>query len=246
MGVLLLGMVVLLGLATELGVHDRVVAEGWAPAGSPSRGGHAGGRARGRAAPARGRRGAGSRRLGTARVRPRLAPPAHAALGGAAPLLLLGVFAPSLAAGWADLVRGWTGDAWILDDLLTLAPPLLATVAMDAASWPLVRRFREAVILRRADAGEPIHPVPGRWAYAVGRLRGGPGLLGVPLLLILGWTQGFDALLAAAWSARLVANARIGVGRRNRRRRLAGDGRTLAAALGPRAADRPDAGRPAA
>ena len=209
---LLIGMVVLLGLATEFEAHDRVVDAGWAPPEAAWLG--AAVLAGGIAAvvlPHAAAAGLAARRLGTRVGAGRGWLRLHTRLSSAAPLLLLGVFALALGAGWADLVRGWTGDAWILDDLVTLAPPLLATVAMDAASWPLVRRFREAVILRRADAGEPIHPVPARWAYALCRLRGGPGLLGVPLLLILGWTQGFDALLAAAWAPAWLPVTGLGV-----------------------------------
>lgn len=208
MALLLLGSVVLLGLALDTDLHARAVAAGWAPAESPWLGAAIlfGGIGLWLAAHAfAGRR--ALRTLGTGFGGPRtpgrrwLA--LHDRLAAAAPPVLLGVFGLALAAGWADLVRAAVGNAWLLDDLLALAPVVLATVLLDASSWPLVRRFREAVLFRRADAGLPIHPVPPRWAYALGRFRSAPAMLGVPLLLILGWTQALDAVLDAAHAGSL-------------------------------------------
>ena len=209
MAVLLLGSVLLLGLATDAGLHAWLAAAGWVPTPASPTGPlvlagcllavvlpHA---LSGRLALDRLGSGGRSGRRGFGWLR------VHERMAGAAPLLLLLGFAAGLCAGWAEAARGWVGDAWILDDLVILAPPLLATFAMDLAAWPLFRRFREASLFRLADAGLPIHPVPGRWAHAWARFRGGAAVLGVPLLLVLGWNEALEAALRSSTGGRLPA-----------------------------------------
>ncbi|MBB6440564.1 M48 family metalloprotease [Phycisphaera mikurensis] len=196
---LLLGAVLLLALTTDFGVHAQLAAAGWVPADPLPAGPLVLGLCLGAVVVPHALAGTlAARRLGTAAGAGRRWLALHERLAAAAPPLLLLGFAAGLACGWAEAVRAWIGDPWIFDDAILLAPPLAATALMDAAAWPLVRRFREATLLGRADAGLPIHPVPGRWAYVGSRFRGGVGILGVPLALVLGWNQALEAALAAA------------------------------------------------
>ena len=105
------------------------------------------------------------------------------------PLVAVALFAGDLALGLLPRVRGVVGNPVLLDELMVWTPTLLLLLAGHAARYPFERRVRESELIRRADRGLPIHPVPGRAAWIAARARQDLGLLLLPLILLMGWGE---------------------------------------------------------
>jgi Zn-dependent protease with chaperone function len=100
-------------------------------------------------------------------------------------------------------VRARTGRLIVLDELLTTAPLLLFFVLGWWSIYPLERRLREAVLLRRLEDGRPLHPPPTRAAFVGYAVRHQMLLILVPLLCILAWHEGVESLsLRVGWPHR--------------------------------------------
>lgn len=93
------------------------------------------------------------------------------------------------ALGWLDVVRGVTGDVVFLDELLAIAPAILAMIATWALFFPIERRFREALLMRDLDRGQPLHVIPTRGRYVLTMARHMLALSFVPLAMILAWRE---------------------------------------------------------
>lgn len=90
---------------------------------------------------------------------------------------------------WIGEVRRSIGD-WVgLDELIVVAPPLLAYAMGWWSFHPIDRRLHEALTLRRLDLGRTIHPMPTRLAYTLEKLR--DTVIGgvAPLVVILLWSE---------------------------------------------------------
>lgn len=101
--------------------------------------------------------------------------------------LLLFSFGIDLALGWWAMVQTLTGDAVLLDELLTLAPTLAAVIAGWWLEYPIDRRFREAVLIRRLDTGQPVAPIWSRGQFIAHQARHQLALGLVPGILFLAW-----------------------------------------------------------
>lgn len=116
--------------------------------------------------------------------------------------VILHVFAV-LGLGWLDLVRSVIGKEVLIDELIAVAPVIVAFLFGWWAMYPIDRRLREAVLIRDLDEGRAVHPMPGRGAYVLNAFRHQAALVLVPVILIVGWTEvvgvGVSALGMAAW-----------------------------------------------
>ncbi len=113
----------------------------------------------------------------------------------ALPLIATALFTGDLWLGLLTQTRATLGNPVLLDELLAWAPTLLLLLAGPAARYHVERRIRESEIIRRADRGLPIHPMPRAAAWIIGRARQDLGLLLLPLLLLMAWGEAL-ALLA--------------------------------------------------
>ncbi len=102
---------------------------------------------------------------------------------------LLKVFALALLAGWLRALRSALGDWILLDELLAMLPTLLAVTASWWLYYPIDRRLREASLLRQIDEGRPIFPIWSRGQYVLAQVRHQLALVGVPLLILMAWTE---------------------------------------------------------
>jgi len=94
-----------------------------------------------------------------------------------------------LAVGWLDAVRAGVGDLLLVDELLAAAPPLAVFVAGWWAIYPVERRLREAMLMRRFDEGLHVPTLPTRRAFVVQAVRHHVLFAAVPVALILGWAE---------------------------------------------------------
>lgn len=108
-------------------------------------------------------------------------------------VMVLGGGALILGDGWLTWVRERTGDLVLVDEMLAITPTMLGLAGTWAVQHALEVRLRDAIRLRRLDEGRPIWPTPGRMSYVVGQFRMQLGLLGVPIVSILGLSE------AARW-----------------------------------------------
>lgn len=91
-----------------------------------------------------------------------------------------------LVFGWLQAVREMVGDLVLVDEVIAIAPPLAGAVLTWAVHYPVERRLREALLIRRLDEGRPIHEMPSRRRYVWRQAQLHVLLLLVPVLLILG------------------------------------------------------------
>jgi Zn-dependent protease with chaperone function len=131
-------------------------------------------------------------------------------------LLLLTHAAAVLGAGWLDAIRSVTGNLVLVDDAIAVLPPVAGAVGLWWLHYPIERRLREALLLRRLDLGQPVYQFPTRGRYVVQQLRLHILLLLVPLLTILTVVEairlGFDQLPAGAVPAWTVDVVSLGAG----------------------------------
>ncbi len=106
-----------------------------------------------------------------------------------------------LSDGWLAWVRGAVGDLVLADELLALAPVVAGLCGTWAVQHALETRVRDAMRLRRLDEGRPIWPTPSRPRFVIGQLRLQLGLLGVPILLVLGLAEAARMAVDAAGGA---------------------------------------------
>jgi STE24 endopeptidase len=104
-------------------------------------------------------------------------------------VILLIHIASVLALGWLDAVRATIGNIILLDVIITILPAVLGVIGSWWVFYPIERRIREAMLIRRLDRGQPVHPMPSRWRYIWEQTRMGLLLLLVPLLLIVGLAE---------------------------------------------------------
>lgn len=113
-----------------------------------------------------------------------------------------------LVGGWLSIVRGATGDLILVDELLAMAPPLLAFGLIWASAYDIDRCLHESARVRRLDDGRPLWPTLGRGAWVLGRFRVHILMLGLPLLFVLGGGEAATSLVpgdAPTWVADVVS-----------------------------------------
>lgn len=109
-----------------------------------------------------------------------------------------------LALDLTGAVRRIIGDLVLVDELLTLVPLLGVFAAGWWAIYPIERRMREVMILRRLDSGRPVYPLPSRARFVWVSMRTQVLFVFVPLAGMLAWTEGSLRLIAAlpaSWRA---------------------------------------------
>lgn len=100
-------------------------------------------------------------------------------------LLLINHAVAVLAMNWLAVIRSVVGDLILLDELLAVLPPLVGVVMLWWAYYPIERRVRDALLLRRLDLGKPVYPTPSRTQYVMLQFRTGVLVLLAPVLVIL-------------------------------------------------------------
>lgn len=94
-----------------------------------------------------------------------------------------------LGLGWLDLVRMAVGDLVLVDEVIVVLPALLTGVAGWWSHAPIAQAARNAVLLGAMERGEPVYPPQSRAGYVWLQVRLGLGLIAVPMLIIIGWTD---------------------------------------------------------
>ncbi len=102
---------------------------------------------------------------------------------------------------WLGAIRGVIGNLIILDELIAITPALIGILGIWWIHYPIERRIRDAMLMRRFDQGQPIYPSPSRGRYVLMQARIQLLLLLVPLLLILTLSETIDFALDP-WSGR--------------------------------------------
>lgn len=99
--------------------------------------------------------------------------------------------------GVLGLVRTVTGDQILADELIAAAPALAFLLWTVRLAHPIEHRIRAAMLMSDLDAGRPVYPFPGPWAYMLGQARNSIAIIAVPLALLLAWSEGLGRMLAA-------------------------------------------------
>lgn len=94
-----------------------------------------------------------------------------------------------LFCGWLDVVRSWTGDRILLDELVAIVPALSLPLLSWWIFYPVERRMREATVIRRLDAGMAVYPVPNRLRYVITQVRLHLMLTLAPAILLMSWSE---------------------------------------------------------
>ncbi|UCD73764.1 MAG: M48 family metalloprotease [Phycisphaerales bacterium] len=100
------------------------------------------------------------------------------------------------AFGWLEVVRDWTGDLVLIDELITMMPPILGYIGAWWVYYPVESRLRRALLIRRLDNGQPVYSMPSRTRYVLMQWRLGLLLLLVPLLIIMGLAESVHLAIA--------------------------------------------------
>ncbi|MBZ0172670.1 MAG: hypothetical protein K8E66_09850, partial [Phycisphaerales bacterium] len=99
--------------------------------------------------------------------------------------------------GVLGLVRRWTGDLVLVDELLAAVPALALLLWTYRLAHPVEDRVRAAVMMRDLDEGRPVYAFPGSWRYVVSAVRNNLAIMALPLVLILGWAEVLDRIVTA-------------------------------------------------
>ena len=86
--------------------------------------------------------------------------------------------------GWAMRVREVTGDFFILDEAVLLAPAGIILIATWWLMYPFEVRVHDARLIHSIDEGFPVTPLPSRSAWVILQVRTHLLLLLVPIVLI--------------------------------------------------------------
>lgn len=113
---------------------------------------------------------------------------------------------------WADavgtvevLIGSWVG----LDEMLAVAPPIMALLAISWAEYPLQDRVRQAMMMRQLDQGGLPERPPTRIEATASALRAMLAMPLCPILLIVCWHEAIELALrdVDAWIARTIDTA---------------------------------------
>lgn len=97
---------------------------------------------------------------------------------------------------WVGAVRAFVGgDLIALDEFIAVSPPLLTLASIWWIYFPVVRRLREATMIRRLDEGVPVRVLPTRASYVLLQARLNILLILVPILIIVALGEVVDLFL---------------------------------------------------
>lgn len=114
-------------------------------------------------------------------------------------MALAGTAIATLACGWLQAIRATLGNWPGVDELLALAPALIAITLSWWVHEPIERRIREASIIRRLDEGLPIAAWTTPLRFVLSRVRSNILLMLVPLALVLTLTELAEPAVAHRW-----------------------------------------------
>lgn len=103
--------------------------------------------------------------------------------------LLLACYAMDLATGCLTWMRLVVGDWVLLDEILLLCPTVVSQLLFWRLYYPVDRKLREAMACAAIDSDEPVSPIWSLRQYLLSHIRHSLLIPGVPLLLLLGWTE---------------------------------------------------------
>ena len=89
-------------------------------------------------------------------------------------------------------IRRVTGNLILVDELLAIAPALLAVTATWWVYYPIENLLTEAMLIRRLDTGQPTYPTLTRGQYVLLQARLHLLLMLVPVLMIAGFSEAID------------------------------------------------------
>ena len=99
--------------------------------------------------------------------------------------LVINHAAAVLVFNWLGVVRSFTGDLILVDELIAVMPPLVGLIGTWWAYYPVETRLREAVLIRNLDEGRAIYPELSCGAYVLLQVRLHVLLMLVPILMII-------------------------------------------------------------
>ncbi|MFG0256875.1 MAG: M48 family metalloprotease [Phycisphaerales bacterium JB043] len=100
--------------------------------------------------------------------------------------------------GWLAWVRTHVGDMILVDEALAVLPALLVIVCGWFSSSRMEQVLRDAVIIRRVEAGQDIHPPHSRLSILLDRIRHRAALILLPIALLVSWSETVSLLHARA------------------------------------------------
>ena len=103
--------------------------------------------------------------------------------------------------GVLKLTRVILGDLILIDEFLTLIPPLGMIIWSWWSYYPIDKRLREAPLIRRLDTGLPVHSIWTRWQYLLFHVRHQIALMLVPLLALMALSELINRYVPDRWSA---------------------------------------------
>lgn len=133
------------------------------------------------------------RRLDAARSVRAIVTADRIAHGGRWALLVIHTLA-LLAGGWLDAVRSAVDNPILIDELIAIAPAVTGAIAIWWLHYPIERRLRESLLIRRLDHGRPIYGIPSRGRFVMQQTRTNLLLLLVPVLTIVALAEMIDIL----------------------------------------------------
>lgn len=101
-----------------------------------------------------------------------------------------------LCLGWLGVVRRVTGDLILIDEFVTILPPIGVFLVGWWAWYPIERTLRDAAIIGTMDSGGPVYPTPTCRQYVSLNVRHQLLPTLVPMALILGWSEAVAAGIA--------------------------------------------------
>lgn len=109
-------------------------------------------------------------------------------------MTLAGYAAVVLCLGWIQVVRQSIGDLVLLDEIAVMLPVIIALAGGWWVHYPIDQLIRSAMLMRRLDMGQPVYRMPSRSEYVLQQLRMQILMLLVPILLILGASEGIATI----------------------------------------------------
>lgn len=103
-------------------------------------------------------------------------------------LLIVSYLSDLIVFGALKQLRATLGDLLLVDELLIMLPPLAVTFCMWLSHYPVDLKLREATFMSRMERGLPVQMWT-RGQYLIAQLRHQWALMGIPLLLLSGWSE---------------------------------------------------------
>lgn len=96
-------------------------------------------------------------------------------------------------------ISGLVGDHILIDEMLCIAPALVALAVLWAGHAPVDRRISEAIFLRSLDEERTPYAPLNTLQHVLMHVRHEVAIVGIPALLLMAWTESVDRLAGAAW-----------------------------------------------